>query len=76
MIKHLNLVFRFKKIVETRNSFLDVTKRNELIVLNYIEHLFILASISDFASLVVTPIALTSFAAAFKTCAVTARIKK
>ena len=64
--------FRFRKIDETRNYFLEEKVQNELMsrkhkkictTLNYIEHFFILAStitgcisISGFASLIGIPI--------------------
>ena len=69
--KNMSQEFRFKKIDETRNYFLEDIVQNELMsrkhkkvctTLNYIEHFFILAStvtgcisISAFASLLSIP---------------------
>ena len=84
--------FRMKKINETKNHFLEEAEPNELMsknhkkfctILNYIEHILILAStttgcisISDFASLIDIPIGVTSSAIALKICAIAAGVKK
>ena len=84
--------FRFKNKDETRNYSIEEINRNELIskkhkkvctTLNYIEYFLILdsaitgcVSISAFASLVGTPIGITSSAIGLKICAITAGIKK
>ena len=80
--------FRFKNIDETRNYFLEEIKENKLMckkhkevcaTLNYIEHFPFLAStvtrcisISAFASLIGTPIGITSSAIGLKVFAITA----
>ena len=77
--------FRLKKIDETRSHFIEDIKQNDLmskkhkkvcLVLNYIEHLLMLASavtgcISAFASLVDIPIVNASFTVGLKICAIT-----
>ena len=84
--------FRLKNIDDTRNYLIEEINRNELMskghkkfcaILNYIEYSLILASaitecvsISAFASLVGNPIGITDSAVGWKTCAVTAGIKK
>ena len=62
--------FRLQNIDETRNYFIEEIKQNQLLSkkhLNYVEHLFILASaftgcvsISDFASLAGIPVDIAS----------------
>ena len=86
-----SLEFRFKKLDETRNYFLEEIK-HELIsrkhkkmckTLNYVEHLLILAStiigcvsISAFVSLDGIPEGITSPAVGLKIFVITAGIKK
>ena len=86
-----SLEFRFKKLDETRNYFLEEIK-HELIsrkhkkmckTLNYVEHLLILAStiigcvsISAFVSLDGIPEGITSSAVGLKIFVITAGIKK
>ena len=80
-----------KKLDETRNYFIKLTKRNDLIskkyknvytVLNYIENLLILATmvvgcvlVSVFASSVIISIGIASSAVGLEICVITARIK-
>ena len=87
-----SLVFKFKKINETRNYFLEKKKHNDLMserykttckYLNYVENVLIFAStvtgcvsISAFAWLVCVPVGLTSSAGRLKICAITAGIKR
>ena len=80
--------FRLKRIDETRSHFIEDIKQNDLmskkhkkvcLVLNYIEHLLILASavtgcISAFASLVDIPIVNASFTVGLKICAITSEL--
>ena len=82
---------RLKNINETINYLIEEINQNELMskkhkkvyrVLKYIEHLLIListvtgcASISSFASLVGSPIGITSFAIRLKICVIPAGIK-
>ena len=84
--------FRLNNISETRISFLEEIKKNELMrkkykkfcaTLNYIEHFLILASTitgcvssSTFASLIGIPIAITSSAIGLKICAIARGMKK
>ena len=84
--------FRLKEKYEKRNYFIEEIRKTKLIsrknkkvckILNYTEHLPILASavtgcvsVSAFASLVDIPTRITSSAAATKLCAITAGIKK
>ena len=84
--------FRLKNINQARNYFIKEMKQNESMskrhkevckVLNYIKHLFILAStvtqyipISAFASLVSIPAGLASYTVGQKFFAMTAIIKK
>ena len=84
--------FRLKNIDETRDYFIEEINQNKFtskkhknvcMILNYIEHLLILASvvtgcvsISDFAFLVDIPISNESSALGLKICARTAGIKK
>ena len=83
---------RLKNIDETRNYFIEEINQNELMsknlgkacrVLNYIEHLLILAStvtgcisISAFPSLIGIPIEITSSATGLNICIITEEIKK
>ena len=92
MVKEASLVFKLRKIDETRKYLLDEIKHNDLIsekykktckYLNHVESLFILSSIitgcvsiSAFASLVCIPVGSTSSAIGIKLCAITAEIKK
>ena len=92
MVEEASVDFRLRKIDETRNYLLDEIKHNNLMsknykktckYLNYVEHLFILASaiagcvsISAFASLVCAPVGITSSAVGLNICAITAGIKK
>ena len=80
-----------KNIRETKNYFIEEINRNEFIskkhkkitaILNYSEHLLILASmvtvciwISTFASLVGIPIGITRSSVGLKICATTSGIK-
>ena len=80
-----------KNIRETKNYFIEEINRNEFIskkhkkisaILNYSEHLLILASmgtvciwISTFASLVGIPIGITMSSVGLKICATTSGIK-
>ena len=84
--------FRLKVIDEKRNCFIEEIKQNELInkkhkkickILNYTEHLLILASavtgcasISVFAFLIGIPVGITSSATTITIFAVIARIEK
>ena len=84
--------FRFKKIDETRNYFIEKINKNELVTkkhkkicstLNYIGHFLILSStitgsvsISAFASSVSIPIGIKSSAIGLNICAITSGIKK
>ena len=90
--ENINQEFRLKKIDEIRNYLIEEINQNRLMskkqkqgcrVFNYIEHLLIIisttsgcVSISAFASLVGTPIGITSSAIGLKFCAITAGIKK
>ena len=83
---------RLKNIDETRNYLIQEINRNELTskkhkkictVLNYVEHFFISAptitgcvSISAFASLIGTPIEITSSAIGLKIYVISTGIKK
>ena len=76
MAEEVSLEFRLRKIVETRNDFLDITKHNDLMsgkykktckYLNYVEHLLNVVStvtgclsISRFDSLVTIPVGIAS----------------
>ena len=76
MAEEVSLEFRLRKIVETRNDLLDITKHNDLMsgkykktckYLNYVEHLFNVVStvtgclsISRFDSLVTIPVGIAS----------------
>ena len=82
--ENISQKFRLKNIDETRNYFLKEIEQNELIskkqkrvctTLNYIEHFLILSStiagcisISAFASLLGTPLGITSFAIGLNIC--------
>ena len=84
--------FRLKNIDETRDYFIEEINQNKFtskkhknvcMILNYIEHLLILASvvtgcvsISDFASLVDIPISNESSTVGLQICARTAGVKK
>ena len=84
--------FRLKIIDETRNYFLEeinqnglTSKRHKIVCtnLNYIKYFLILAStiigcisISAFASLIGTPIGITSSEIGLKICAIIVGIKK
>ena len=86
--ENISQEFRFKKIDETGNYFIEEINKNELMskkhkkicsTLNYIGHFLILSStitgsvsISAFASFVSIPIGIKSLAI----CAITAGIKK
>ena len=88
----MNQEFRLKKIDEIRNYLIEEINRNELMskkhkkvcrVLNYVEHSLIVfsaitgcVSISDFTSLVVIPIGITSSAPGLKMSVITVGIKK
>ena len=90
--ENISQEFRLKNIDETRNYLIEEINRNELIIkkhrkscrtLNYIEYFLILAATITgcvyfyaFASLVGTPIGITSSAIGLKVCAITSRIKK
>ena len=90
--ENISQEFRLKNIDERKNYFMEEIKRNELMnekyknvctILNYIEHLLILAfsvtewvSISGFDSLVGIPRGISSSAVGLKLCAITAGIKK
>ena len=76
MAEEVSLEFRLRKIVETRNDLLDITKHNDLMsgkykktckYLNYVEHLLNVVStvtgclsISRFDSLVTIPVDIAS----------------
>ena len=76
MAEEVSLEFRLRKIVETRNDLLDITKHNDLMsgnykktckYLNYVEHLLNVVStvtgclsISRFDSLVAIPVGIAS----------------
>ena len=84
--------FILGKIDETKNYLLDEIKHNGLMserykktceYLNYVEHLLILvstvtsgSSVSAFASIVASPVGITSSAVGIKIYAITAGIKK
>ena len=88
----MNQEFRLKKIDEIRNYLIEEINRNELMskkhkkvcrVLNYVDHSLIVfsaitgcVSISDFTSLVVIPIGITSSAPGLKMSVITVGIKK
>ena len=90
--ENISQEFRFKKIDETRNYFIEEINKNELMsknhkkicsTLNYIGHFLILSStitgsvsISAFASLVSIPTGIKSSAIGLNICAITAGIKK
>ena len=90
--ENISQEFRLKNTDKTKNYFLEEIKQNKLIsrkhkkvctTLNYIRHFLILAStitgwisISTFASLLGTSIAIMSSATGLQICAITARIKK
>ena len=90
--ENISQEFILKKTDKTRNYFTEEMKQNELIskkpkmickILNYIEHLLILASkvggcvsISAFATLVGIPVGITSSAVGMKICAIITVIKK
>ena len=90
--ENISQEFRFKKIDETRNYFIEKINKNELVskkhkkicsTLNYIGHFLILSStitgsvsISAFASFVSIPIGIKSSAIGLNICAITAGIKK
>ena len=92
--ENISQEFRLEKIYERRNYFIEEVKQNELMskkykkicaVLNYIEHLLILAStvdgcvsISTFASLFLPgiPEGIASSAVGIKMCAIIAVIKQ
>ena len=91
MTEKASLVFRLRKIDETRNNLLEEIKHNDLMsekykktckYLNYVEHLLILVStitdcvpISAFASLVAIPVGIAS-SVGLNICAITAGTKK
>ena len=91
-LKNVSQECRLNNINETRNCLLEEIEKNELIskkhkkvciTLNYIEHVLILTStitgyisISAFASLLGTPIEITSSAIGLKMCTIAAGIKK
>ena len=80
--QNASLKFRLKEIVERKKCFLEEIKHNELIgkkILNYIEHLLILAStftgcdsIFIFASATGFLVGIASSATGLKTCLITA----
>ena len=90
MAEEVSLEFRLRKIVETRNDLLDITKHNDLMsgkykktckYLNYVEHLFNVVStvtgclsISRFDSLVTIPVGIASSTVGIKIWAITAGI--
>ena len=90
--ENISQEFRFKKIDETRNYFIEKINKNELVTkkhkkicstLNYIGHFLILSStvtgsvsISAFASSVSIPIGIKSSAIGLNICAITSGIKK
>ena len=90
MAEEVSLEFRLRKIVETRNDLLDITKHNDLIsgkykntckYLNYVEHLLNVVStvtgclsISRFDSLVTIPVGIASSTVGIKIWAITAGI--
>ena len=84
MAEEASLVFRLRKIDETRNnSPLIILFKKTCKYINYAGHLLILAStvtgcvsMSAFASLVCVLVGITSFEVGIKMCAITARIKK
>ena len=89
--ENINQEFRLKNIDETRSCSIEEIKQNKLMIknhqkvcatLNYVEHLFILASvvtrcvsISAFASLIVSFLNFLSSVVGTNICAITARIK-
>ena len=90
MTEEVSLEFRLRKIVETRNDLLDITKHNDLMsgkykktckYLNYVEHLLNVVStvtgclsISRFDSLVTIPVGIASSTVGIKIWAITAGI--
>ena len=90
--ENISQEFRFKKIDETGNYFIEEINKNELMskkhkkicsTLNYIGHFLILSStitgsvsISAFASSVSIPIGIKSSAIGLNICAITSGIKK
>ena len=90
--KNINILYKYIKIDETRDYFLDEIKNNDLMsekykktckYLNFVENLLILSStitgcvsISALASLVCVAVGITSSATGIKICAITARMKK
>ena len=90
--ENINQEFRLKNIGDPKNYFLEKIGQNELMcrkhknvctVLNYIEHLHILASaitgcisISDFAFLLGISVEITSSTTGLIICAITAGFKK
>ena len=90
MAEEVSLEFRLRKIVETRNDLLDITKHNDLMsgkykktckYLNYVEHLLNVVStvtgclsISRFDSLVTIPVGIASSTVGIKIWAITAGI--
>ena len=90
MAEEVNLEFRLRKIVETRNDLLDITKHNALMsgkykktckYLNYVEHLLNVVStvtgclsISRFDSLVAIPVGIASSTVGIKIWAITSGI--
>ena len=91
MVEEASLEFRLRKINETGNYLLDEIKHDDLMseeykktskYLNYVEHLFILAStvtgcisISTLSSLVAITVVITISAVGIKICGITAGIK-
>ena len=89
--ENISQEFRFKKIDETRNYFIEKINKNELVTkkhkkicstLHYIGHFLILSStitgsvsISAFASSVSIPIGIKSSAIGLNICAITSGIK-
>ena len=90
--ENISQEFRFKKIDETGNYFIEEINKNELMskkhkkicsTLNYIEHFLILSStitgcvsISAFASFVSIPIGIKSSAIGLNICAIISGIEK
>ena len=90
MAEEVSLEFRLRKIVETRNDLLDITKHNDLMsgkykktckYLNYVELLLNVVStvtgclsISRFDSLVTIPVGIASSTVGIKIWAITAGI--
>ena len=90
MAEEVSLELRLRKIVETRNDLLDITKHNDLMsgkykktckYLNYVEHLLNVVStvtgclsISRFDSLVTIPVGIASSTVGIKIWAITAGI--